>query len=61
MQHEVAGALSRWMVALAYAHDRALEIGRTHKEALKSQIPMLILMVMLTVAGLWSLSAGMSG
>ena len=49
------------VVGLAYAHDRALEIGRTHKEALKSQIPMLILMVMLTVAGLWSLSAGMSG
>jgi hypothetical protein len=48
------------VVGLAYAHDRALEIGRTHKEALKSQSPMLVLMVLLTVAGLWSLSAGMS-
>lgn len=48
------------VVGLAFAHDRALEIGRTHKEALRSQSPMLILMVLLTVAGLWSLSAGMS-
>jgi hypothetical protein len=48
------------VVGLAYAHDRALEIGRTHKEALRSQSPMLVLMVLLTVAGLWSLSAGMS-
>lgn len=48
------------VVGLAFAHDRALEIGRTHKEALRSQSPMLVLMVLLTVAGLWSLSAGMS-
>jgi len=48
------------VLGLAYAHDRALEIGRTHKEALKSQYPMLVLMVLLTVAGLWSLSAGMN-
>lgn len=49
------------VVGLAFAHDRALEIGRSHKEALRSQSPMLILMVLLSVAGLWSLSAGMSG
>lgn len=48
------------VLGLGYAHDRALEIGRTHKEALKSQYPMLVLMVLLTVAGLWSLSAGMN-
>lgn len=48
------------VIALALAHDRALELGRTHREALRSQTPMLILMVLLTVAGLWSLSAGMN-
>lgn len=48
------------VVGLAFAHDRALEVGRSHKEALRSQSPMLILMVLLSVAGLWSLSAGMS-
>ena len=49
------------VVALSLAHDRALELGRTHREALHSQGPMLILMVLLTVAGLWSLSVGMGG
>lgn len=48
------------VIALALAHDRALELGRTHREALRSQTPMLILMVLLTVAGLWSLSVGMN-
>jgi hypothetical protein len=48
------------VLGLAYAHDRALEIARNHKEAIKSQYPMLFLMVLLTVAGLWSLSAGMN-
>jgi hypothetical protein len=48
------------VIALALAHDRALELGRTHREALRSQAPMLGLMVLLTVAGLWSLSAGMN-
>lgn len=47
------------VVALALAHDRALELGRSHREALLSQGPMLGLMVLLTVAGLWSLSVGM--
>lgn len=47
------------VLGLAFAHDRALQLGRTHREALTSQGPFLVLMVALTVAGLWSLSAGM--
>jgi len=48
------------VIALALAHDRALELERTRGEGLRSQLPMLVLMVLLTVAGLWSLSAGMA-
>lgn len=48
------------VIALALAHDRALELERGRGEALRSQAPMLLLMVLLTVAGLWSLSAGMA-
>lgn len=57
---QVIAIVTGHVVGLAFAHDRALEMARTHKEALKSQSPMLVLMVLLTVAGLWSLSAGMS-
>jgi hypothetical protein len=48
------------VVALALAHDRALQLARNHRDAVRSQWPMLILMVLLTVAGLWSLSEGMA-
>ncbi|NQU37870.1 MAG: hypothetical protein HQ526_09800 [Actinobacteria bacterium] len=48
------------VLGLAMAHDRALEIGRSHGESIRSQAPMLVLMVLLTVSGLWSLSAGMA-
>jgi hypothetical protein len=47
------------VLALAFAHDRALELGPSHRQAIRSQAPVLVLMVGLTVAGLWSLSAGM--
>lgn len=46
--------------ALALAHDRALELSDDHRAAVRSQLPMLLLMVALTVAGLWSLSEGMA-
>jgi hypothetical protein len=49
------------VLGLAYAHDRALELGRTRRESLLSQAPFLLLMVVLTVAGLWSLSVSMTG
>ena len=57
---QVAAIVIGHVLALAMAHDRALEIGRTHGEAIRSQAPMLVLMVLLTVSGLWSLSAGMA-
>jgi hypothetical protein len=57
---QVAAIVIGHVVALAMAHDRALELERGRGEALRSQAPMLILMVLLTVAGLWSLSAGMA-
>lgn len=57
---QVAAIVIGHVVALAMAHDRALELERGRGEALRSQAPMLVLMVLLTVAGLWSLSAGMA-
>ncbi len=57
---QVAAIVIGHVLALAFAHDRALELGRSHREAILSQAPMLLLMVALTVAGLWSLSAGMA-
>ena len=48
------------LVGLALAHDRALELAPNHRLALRSQYPMLVLMVILTVSGLWSLSEGMA-
>lgn len=48
------------VLGLVLAHDRALELAPSHRAAVKSQLPMLALMVLLTVSGLWSLSAGMN-
>jgi len=48
------------VIGLALAHDRALELSPDGRIALRSQYPMLVLMVLLTVSGLWSLSEGMA-
>lgn len=48
------------VVALALARDRALRLSASHRAAVASQGPMLVLMVALTVLGLWSLSEGMA-
>lgn len=48
------------VLGLALAHDRALQLSPSHRAAVLSQAPMLLLMVALTVAGLWSLSEGMA-
>jgi hypothetical protein len=48
------------MIGLALAHDRALELAPDARIALRSQYPMLVLMVLFTVSGLWSLSEGMA-
>ncbi len=57
---QVAAIVLGHVAALALAHDRALELSDGHRAAIRSQVPMLILMVALTVAGLWSLSEGMA-
>jgi hypothetical protein len=58
---QVGAIIVGHVAGLILAHDRALELsGNRHRLAMRSQYPMLILMVMLTVAGLWSLSQGMA-
>ena len=53
------GALVVGHVAgLAIAHDRAVSIFDDRRTALRSQYPMLALMVLYTVGGLWLLSRG---
>jgi hypothetical protein len=54
-----AGALvAGHVVGLAVAHDRAVTIFDDRRDALRSQFPMLALMVVYTVGGLWLLSRG---
>ena len=48
------------VAALVLAHDRALVVYGTSKDAVRSQIVMLIVMVMFTVLGLWLLSAALN-
>jgi hypothetical protein len=46
------------VAGLAIAHDRAVALFEKRENALRSQYPMLALMVLYTVAGLWLLSQG---
>ena len=46
------------VAGLAIAHDRAVAIFEDRRDALRSQYPMLALMVLYTVGGLWLLSHG---
>ncbi|HXG75654.1 MAG TPA: hypothetical protein VNJ53_03700 [Gaiellaceae bacterium] len=46
------------VAGLAVAHDRAVEVFRERGDALRSQYPLLALMVLYTVGGLWLLSRG---
>ena len=46
------------VAGLAVAHDRAVDLFRSRTDALRSQYPMLALMVLYTVGGLWLLSQG---
>ena len=43
---------------LAVAHDRAVALFENKRDALRSQYPMLGLMVLYTVGGMWLLSQG---
>ncbi|MDH5282033.1 MAG: fenitrothion hydrolase, partial [Thermoleophilia bacterium] len=46
------------VAGLAIAHDRAVALFDDRRAALRSQYPMLALMVLYTVGGLWLLSQG---
>ena len=54
---QVAALVLGHVAALVLAHDRALALYRSHRDATRSQIVMLILMVCFTCLGLWLLSA----
>ena len=45
------------VAALVLAHDRALVLYGSHRDAIRSQIVMLVLMVCFTILGMWLLSA----
>jgi hypothetical protein len=55
---QVAALITGHVAGLAVAHDRAVGLFRTPRMALWTQYPMLVLMVLYTVGGLWVLSQG---
>ena len=55
---QVASLVVGHVAGLAIAHDRAVTIFEDRRAALRSQYPMLALMVLYTVGGLWLLSRG---
>jgi hypothetical protein len=55
---QVAALVIGHIVGLAVAHDRAVGLFPTARIALWAQYPMLVLMVLFTVGGLWVLSQG---
>ena len=54
---QVAALVIGHVAALVLAHDRALVIYGSHRDATRSQVVMLLLMVCFTCLGLWLLSA----
>jgi len=55
---QVAALVVGHVAGLAIAHDRAVSLFEDRRAALRSQYPMLALMVLYTVGGLWVLSRG---
>jgi len=55
---QVAALVVGHVAGLAIAHDRAVSLFEERGDALRSQYPMLALMVLYTVGGLWLLSQG---
>ena len=53
---QVAALVAGHMAGLAVAHDRAVALFERRSDALRSQYPMLGLMVLYTVGGMWLLS-----
>ncbi|MDA0165157.1 fenitrothion hydrolase [Solirubrobacter ginsenosidimutans] len=58
---QVAALVIGHVAALVLAHDRALELYGSAKDATRSQLVMLALMVAFTCLGLWLLSAALHG
>ena len=54
---QVAALVLGHVAALVLAHDRALVLYGSHRDATRSQLVMLVLMVCFTCLGLWLLSA----
>ena len=54
---QVAALVLGHVAALVLAHDRALVLYGSHRDATRSQVVMLVLMVAFTCLGLWLLSA----
>lgn len=55
---QVGALVAGHVAALVLAHDRALVVYGSHRDATRSQLVMLVLMVCFTCLGLWLLSAG---
>ncbi|MGH3092591.1 MAG: fenitrothion hydrolase, partial [Gaiellaceae bacterium] len=55
---QVAALVVGHVVGLVLAHDRAVSLAGSPRLAVATQYPMLVLMVLYTVGGLWLLSAG---
>jgi len=55
---QVAALITGHIAGLAVAHDRTVGLFRSARMALWAQYPMLVLMVLYTVGGLWVLSQG---
>jgi hypothetical protein len=57
---QVGALVAGHVAALVLAHDRALELYGSSRAATRSQVVMLVLMVMFTCLGLWLLSAALN-
>jgi hypothetical protein len=55
---QVTALLAGHVAGLMLAHDRAVELFPSSRQALRTQYPFLVLMVLYTVGGLWLLSQG---
>ena len=55
---QVAALVVGHVAGLVIAHDRAVSLAGSQQTAVATQYPMLVLMVLYTVCGLWLLSAG---
>jgi hypothetical protein len=55
---QVGALVAGHVAGLAVAHDRAIDVFEDRRDALRSQVPLLALMVLYTVGGLWVLSRG---